>query len=309
MLNKSIVRALKGHIPALVLSELVARDAQFQESPAREDGDWFYFQVERLEAELMIGRDARRSALKILVDFGILQIERKGVPSKYYYKINYEKIDELISQNPKPLPTSKVDPPLTGEVESTPTSKAETLPTYIKNKEKEIKEIPNSTTQGKKDTFHEDPYIRRYDSEKTEMVFGVINDFFIKEYKTRCRPDKPYTMEIVSIMLAETEEEIKEEVSEKILQFLYHPWWSIEKGFRPTPKHLFKAWEALDPNHVPEYRRKGFSDIKEYHEKEFDVGHDLRDDIVIELPDAKQIEKNKEQVFKSLGGTKNNGNR
>ena len=300
MLNKSIVRALKGHIPALVLSELVARDSQFQESPNREDDDWFFFQVERIEEELMIGRDARRSAFKILVDFGILEIERRGVPSKYYYKINYGKIDQIISETFKRPLTTEAGSPLSGEVEQNPSGEVATPPSYIKNKEKELKEINNTTSEGKPDTFREDPFIKRYIPEKVDLVYQIINEFFIKEYNVKCKPDKPYCSEIVAQLIAEDEDGIRKEINEKILQFRFHPWWS--EKFRPSPKHLYKAWEMVDPKHVPEYARKGFQNISDYNNQIFsEDSEELPTDLeTVELLPKSEGEKIRDSLFKKL---------
>jgi hypothetical protein len=144
--DKTLARLLGCHLSVIVLDELL-----FHEMKHADETGWFWFQVEKLEEVCMIGRHARRKCFEILERFKILQIEKRGIPCRYFYKINGDRIDELING----CSTTEVKPDHNSEVKTNPTVEVKTNPTYIrrniKNKKEEV-EDSNSGAQPTKTT-------------------------------------------------------------------------------------------------------------------------------------------------------------
>lgn len=149
--SKPIARIV-GATSAIVFGELISVSNMFGDEE-------FYYQKERLEYDTCLGRLAVRSALKTLADFGLITITKKGIPCKNYYKINEERLIELLKdyevkntddsnggavENPScktemsPTskadinPTTKVETDITTGVNTNPTTKVETDPTFKK---------------------------------------------------------------------------------------------------------------------------------------------------------------------------------
>lgn len=89
-LNKELVKKI-GIAETLVLQHLI----DLQENVF--EGE-FYQQIDRIAEELTIGEWKVKECLKTLKEYGVIDIVKKGMPAKNYYKINGKAVLDLISR-------------------------------------------------------------------------------------------------------------------------------------------------------------------------------------------------------------------
>ena len=93
VLNKKIVKIF-GIESAFMLTTLV----ESSDSLADDDG-WFYKTAPALEEETGLSGHKQSKILEVFLLLGILEQENKGMPMKRYFKINYQKIEDLVLNN------------------------------------------------------------------------------------------------------------------------------------------------------------------------------------------------------------------
>lgn len=100
VLNKQIVKAIGIEAGFLLTTLIEASDGL-----ANEDG-WFYKTSPSLEEETGLSNHKQSKIIEELTKLGILEQENKGMPMKRYFRINFNKIEELVfkknSKNSKP---------------------------------------------------------------------------------------------------------------------------------------------------------------------------------------------------------------
>ena len=134
VINKTLYKKLGIH-STLLLQHFI--DLQYKIF----DGNEFYQQQHRIQEELDFTEYQVKTSIKDLIDTGLLDVKRKGIPSKNYYCINENEIqklmlggDDLASQVPGTLQLSATQ--LYSEVPGTQQRKE----LNKKEKEKELKE-------------------------------------------------------------------------------------------------------------------------------------------------------------------------
>jgi len=95
VLNKSIVKEF-GIETAFILTNLV----EAENILADEDG-WFYQTADTLEVLTGMSNHKQTVAIKQLIDCGVIAHKNKGIPMKRYFKISFQKIEELAFKNIK----------------------------------------------------------------------------------------------------------------------------------------------------------------------------------------------------------------
>lgn len=90
VLNKQLVKKL-GIETAFFLTALVEAD----EMLADENG-WFYQTVPQIEEMTGLTKHKQNNCINELISLGILLQENKGMPMKRYFKLDYEKISDVI---------------------------------------------------------------------------------------------------------------------------------------------------------------------------------------------------------------------
>jgi len=78
------------------LCEMISRD-DWLDDLNRKDQEWFYFQQGKFKDRTGMSIRIQNKIAKSLKEIGIIDKELKGNPAKNWYRINYEKIDELTS--------------------------------------------------------------------------------------------------------------------------------------------------------------------------------------------------------------------
>ena len=90
VLNKQIVKAIGIEAGFLLTTLIEASDGL-----ANEDG-WFYKTSPSLEEETGLSNHKQSKIIEELTKLGILEQENKGMPMKRYFRINFNKIEELV---------------------------------------------------------------------------------------------------------------------------------------------------------------------------------------------------------------------
>ena len=90
VLNKQIVKAMGIEAGFLLTTLIEASDGL-----ANEEG-WFYKTSPSLEEETGLSNHKQSKIIEELTKLGIIEQENKGMPMKRYFKINFQKIEELI---------------------------------------------------------------------------------------------------------------------------------------------------------------------------------------------------------------------
>ena len=88
--NKQIVKAIGIEAGFLLTTLIEASDGL-----ANEDG-WFYKTSPSLEEETGLSNHKQSKIIEELTKLGILEQENKGMPMKRYFRINFNKIEELV---------------------------------------------------------------------------------------------------------------------------------------------------------------------------------------------------------------------
>ncbi|WFX59442.1 hypothetical protein NFK08_05210 [Enterobacter roggenkampii] len=87
--QRSFVRLGVGITGALLLSQIV----YWQN---RMEGQWFYKTQADLEEETGLTRYEQEGARKKLVSCGVLDEAKRGIPAKLYFRVNQERLEELL---------------------------------------------------------------------------------------------------------------------------------------------------------------------------------------------------------------------
>ncbi len=92
-INKSLLRAY-GPDAAIYLSNLVDKYRYFKQRGEAKDGWFFLIQTDQAEETGMTLRRIR-SCKKFFMDKGVIEIQRKGIPSKEWYRIQIDNLLKL----------------------------------------------------------------------------------------------------------------------------------------------------------------------------------------------------------------------
>lgn len=60
--------------------------------------EWVVKTQKEIEEEICLSRHQQETSRKKLIQFGILETKRQGLPSKTFYKINIKKLEEKIHE-------------------------------------------------------------------------------------------------------------------------------------------------------------------------------------------------------------------
>lgn len=91
----SMLRALNGDgSAAIVLSQLIYWS---QSDSARKNDGWFYLTTPHVTKTLGMSRYVQERVRKMLVEKGILEFERRGLPAKNWYRLDLEQVITLLS--------------------------------------------------------------------------------------------------------------------------------------------------------------------------------------------------------------------
>ena len=103
---------LTGSVPAAVLlSQAIYWQDRVPKSRPRgcPGKDWWYHSIQEWEQETALTRDAQKRARECLVQMGILQVKRAGLPARLWFRVDSEALENLlINQLNAGTPKSKI---------------------------------------------------------------------------------------------------------------------------------------------------------------------------------------------------------
>ena len=103
VLNKELARQV-GLKEAIILADLISKEEYFIAN-GMTDG-WFFNTEANIEADTTLNSYHQRKCLKTLKDKGLLEVKRKGIPAKQYFKINEQQVLQILNNLSFKKPTT-----------------------------------------------------------------------------------------------------------------------------------------------------------------------------------------------------------
>ena len=94
VLNKELARSV-GLKEAVLLADLISKEEYFI-SQGMTDG-WFFNTESNIEKDTTLTAYQQRRCLKALKDKGLIEVKRKGIPAKQYFKINEQQVIKFLN--------------------------------------------------------------------------------------------------------------------------------------------------------------------------------------------------------------------
>ena len=95
--NKTLIKKAGLH-EAILIGELCAEYNYWEERNLLED-DFFYSTRDNIEENTGLSEHYQRKALSTLYELGIILIEKRGLPAKNYYKINFDVLLSILEES------------------------------------------------------------------------------------------------------------------------------------------------------------------------------------------------------------------
>lgn len=95
--NKTLIKKAGLH-EAILIGELCAEYNYWEERNLLED-DFFYSTRDNIEENTGLSEHYQRKALSTLYELGIIIIEKRGLPAKNYYKINFDALLSILEES------------------------------------------------------------------------------------------------------------------------------------------------------------------------------------------------------------------
>ena len=103
VLNKELARQV-GLKEAIILADLISKEEYFIAN-GMTDG-WFFNTEANIEADTTLNSYHQRKCIKTLKDKGLLEVKRKGIPAKQYFKINEQQVLQILNNLSFKKPTT-----------------------------------------------------------------------------------------------------------------------------------------------------------------------------------------------------------
>ena len=106
VLNKELARQV-GLKAAVLLADLISKEEYFIVN-GMIDG-WFFNTEANIEKDTTLNSYHQRKCLKVLKDKGLIEVKRKGIPAKQYFKIKEGQVLQILNNlsDKKPLTINK----------------------------------------------------------------------------------------------------------------------------------------------------------------------------------------------------------
>jgi len=95
LINKSVHLALGGDV-ALLLSDLSYRQDYWETRNKLTEDGFFFIERSILKKDTLLSETKQWKASKVLIDLGVLEVKRRGIPPKNYYRIDNQKVNDLV---------------------------------------------------------------------------------------------------------------------------------------------------------------------------------------------------------------------
>lgn len=104
-INKGALRAF-GLEKALWIECLLEWRYDLFKKDKIEEDDYFYLSQNEIQNKTTISADKQTKIIKFFRDSGVIEVKKVGLPSRNYYRINVERMVELVEEDNHPEPTS-----------------------------------------------------------------------------------------------------------------------------------------------------------------------------------------------------------
>ena len=94
VLNKKLAKEI-GLKEAVLLADLISKEEYFIAN-GMTDG-WFFNTEANIEADTTLNSYHQRNCLKTLKEHNLIEVKRKGIPAKQYFKINEEQVLQILN--------------------------------------------------------------------------------------------------------------------------------------------------------------------------------------------------------------------
>ena len=94
VLNKKLAKQV-GLKEAILLADLISKEEYFIAN-GMTDG-WFFNTEANIEEDTTLNSYHQRRCLKTLKEKGLIEVKRKGIPAKQYFKINEEQVLQILN--------------------------------------------------------------------------------------------------------------------------------------------------------------------------------------------------------------------
>lgn len=98
VVNKTLIKKI-GLIPASLLCELCSEYNYYEKNNMLLNGSYFYSTQKNITENIGISRFQQENAIKELVKLGLLEVKVMGMPSKRYFSLYFDKIEQLLKNN------------------------------------------------------------------------------------------------------------------------------------------------------------------------------------------------------------------
>ena len=94
VLNKELAKQI-GLQEAVLLADLISKEEYFIANGMT--NGWFFNTVKNIEQDTTLTAYQQRNCIKNLKKFGIIEVKRKGIPAKQYFKINEQQVIKFLN--------------------------------------------------------------------------------------------------------------------------------------------------------------------------------------------------------------------
>lgn len=95
--NKELAHYL-GLNESIYIAYLVDQDNYFNDEDD-EIGGWFYKQQQYIYLETSLKEDTIRRLNNKLIELNLIEVKKKGIPAKNYFRINYEELEKILDKS------------------------------------------------------------------------------------------------------------------------------------------------------------------------------------------------------------------
>lgn len=261
VLNKQIVKSL-GIETAFMLTTLI----EASDGLANEDG-WFYKTSPSLEEETGLSNHKQSKIIEELTKLGILEQENKGMPMKRYFRINFNKIEELVFKT-QDLKNSK---PCNEEIEKQGFKNFECKD--LKNSNACIEKISNNKELNNNNLENNNLLKEKNKKEKAKNE--------LENYITNLEADEDYKELLFKYV--EYRKSIKKPIKtivpiQKILKD-FPDWFYLDEAINIA---MEREWQGLEPEWIAKYKQSKSNNFGNKLAESKDTNHLKVDDNYLE---------------------------
>jgi hypothetical protein len=90
-INKRLIKIL-GLIPSILLADLLSKDRYFTDKGTKDDDGYFFTEQSYIKETLDLSEYHQKNATKKLVELGIIETKRVGIPPRIWFRISYHTV-------------------------------------------------------------------------------------------------------------------------------------------------------------------------------------------------------------------------